>query len=255
MYSSLHSCSTEFQLTKVWMVVKALANVEEISPIDLLIGGSPCNDKLRAGSAADSTVAVSDPDGTGILFFEYYRVLQNLLLINAKAKRNLFWLFENVASMRDCYKTVIDRFLGRPPALYDSRFFSAQNRARYFWGNIPGMYQANVAVSLAKAPILDDVLTPNCGRKSKMAKVRTITTRSNSLKQGRTFSLCPVEMDGRPDILWPTEIERLFGFPVHYTDVGGLPPSKRQKLIGQGWTVPVVKHIMRPLQNFFKRTS
>ncbi|KFD53847.1 hypothetical protein M513_05353 [Trichuris suis] len=239
----------------------SLAKLEEISPVDLLIGGSPCNDKLHTGSAGDSNVAVSDPEGTGILFFEYYRVLQNLLLINAKAKRNLFWLFENVASMRDCYKTVIDRFLGvrfsakRPPALYDSRFFSPQNRARYFWGNIPGMYQANRAVTLAKAPILDDILTPNCGRKSKMARVRTITTRSNSLKQGRTFSLCPVEMDGRPDILWPTEIERLFGLPVHYTDVGGLPPSKRQKLIGQGWTIPVVKHIMRPLQNFFKRTS
>ncbi|KHJ42232.1 hypothetical protein D918_07764 [Trichuris suis] len=155
---------------------KRFCHLEEISPVDLLIGGSPCNDKLHTGSAGDSNVAVSDPEGTGILFFEYYRVLQNLLLINAKAKRNLFWLFENVASMRDCYKTVIDRFLGRPPALYDSRFFSPQNRARYFWGNIPGMYQANRAVTLAKAPILDDILTPNCGRKSKVGL--TIRVRS-----------------------------------------------------------------------------
>ncbi|KRX20119.1 DNA (cytosine-5)-methyltransferase 3A [Trichinella nelsoni] len=112
--------------------------LEEISPIDLLIGGSPCND---VSIANPKRRGLYDPEGTGILFFEYFRILQNLLCINSKLNRNLFWLFENVASMRDCYKTVIDRFLGRPPALYDSRFFSAQNRARYFWGNIPGMYR------------------------------------------------------------------------------------------------------------------
>ncbi|XP_003375702.1 putative PWWP domain protein [Trichinella spiralis] len=155
--------------------------LEEISPIDLLIGGSPCND---VSIANPKRRGLYDPEGTGILFFEYFRILQNLLCINSKLNRNLFWLFENVASMRDCYKTVIDRFLG-------------------------------------------------------MSKVRTITTRTNSLKQGRTFSLCPIEMDGRPDTLWITEIEKLFGLPSHYTDVGGLPPAKRQKLIGQGWTVSV----------------
>ncbi|KRZ05830.1 DNA (cytosine-5)-methyltransferase 3B, partial [Trichinella zimbabwensis] len=219
--------------------------LEEISPIDLLIGGSPCND---VSIANPKRRGLYDPEGTGILFFEYFRILQNLLCINTKLNRNLFWLFENVASMRDCYKTVMDRFLGRPPALYDSRFFSAQNRARYFWGNIPGMYRTDFIVEEDKAPVLDDILTPNCGRKSKMSKVRTITTRTNSLKQGRTFSLCPIEMDGRPDTLWITEIEKLFGLPSHYTDVGGLPPAKRQKLIGQGWTVSVVKHILRPLQ-------
>ncbi|KRY54414.1 DNA (cytosine-5)-methyltransferase 3A [Trichinella britovi] len=156
--------------------------LEEISPIDLLIGGSPCND---VSIANPKRRGLYDPEGTGILFFEYFRILQNLLCINSKLNRNLFWLFENVASMRDCYKTVIDRFLG-------------------------------------------------------MSKVRTITTRTNSLKQGRTFSLCPIEMDGRPDTLWITEIEKLFGLPSHYTDVGGLPPAKRQKLIGQGWTVSVL---------------
>ncbi|KRX73839.1 DNA (cytosine-5)-methyltransferase 3A, partial [Trichinella sp. T6] len=156
--------------------------LEEISPIDLLIGGSPCND---VSIANPKRRGLYDPEGTGILFFEYFRILQNLLCINSKLNRNLLWLFENVASMRDCYKTVIDRFLG-------------------------------------------------------MSKVRTITTRTNSLKQGRTFSLCPIEMDGRPDTLWITEIEKLFGLPSHYTDVGGLPPAKRQKLIGQGWTVSVL---------------
>lgn len=42
-----------------------------------------------------------------------------------------------------------------------------------------------------------------------VAKVRTITTNPNSLKQGKDVSLLPVLNNGREDILWITELERL----------------------------------------------
>lgn len=38
-------------------------------------------------------------------------------------------------------------------------------------------------------------------------KVRTITTKSNSIKQGKTGPL-PVTMNGKEDYLWCTEMER-----------------------------------------------
>lgn len=38
-------------------------------------------------------------------------------------------------------------------------------------------------------------------------KVRTITTRSNSIKQGKDQHF-PVLMNGKEDILWCTELER-----------------------------------------------
>uniref|UniRef100_A0A915JKC3 DNA (cytosine-5-)-methyltransferase n=1 Tax=Romanomermis culicivorax TaxID=13658 RepID=A0A915JKC3_ROMCU len=101
-----------------------------------------------------------------------------------------------------------------------------------------GLYGSYIAPSNLKSPCIRDILTPECGRVALVQKVRTVTTRTNSLKQGKSHSIHPVSMEGKPDTLWPTELETLFGLPRHYTDVGGLTPAKRQKLIGQGWTVP-----------------
>lgn len=110
------------------------AKLETLWPIDLLIGGSPCNDISLVNP---DRKGLYDPAGTGTLFFEFHRVLSALLLL-AKGSRHLFWLFENVAAMpRKCRHT-ISRFLQCEPTLLDARFFSAQARARLFWGNIPG---------------------------------------------------------------------------------------------------------------------
>lgn len=38
-------------------------------------------------------------------------------------------------------------------------------------------------------------------------KVRTITTKSNSIRQGKTGPL-PVNMNGKEDYLWCTELEQ-----------------------------------------------
>ena len=42
-----------------------------------------------------------------------------------------------------------------------------------------------------------------------------------------------------------------FGFPDHYTDVGNLSRSRRQKLLGKSWSIPVVKHLLTPLRTYF----
>ncbi|KAJ8022725.1 DNA (cytosine-5)-methyltransferase 3A [Holothuria leucospilota] len=63
------------------------------------------------------------------------------------------------------------------------------------------------SAALVDSPLrLQDCLEPHCNRKAKFSKVRTITTRANSLKQGETS--LPVEMDGKEDTLWCTELER-----------------------------------------------
>ena len=45
---------------------------------------------------------------------------------------------------------------------------------------------------------------------------------------------------------------RLFGFPDHYTDVANLGRSGRQKLLGKAWSVPVIRHLVSPLKDYFK---
>ncbi|XP_026578101.1 DNA (cytosine-5)-methyltransferase 3B-like [Pseudonaja textilis] len=87
-------------------------------------------------------------------------------------------------------------------------------------------------------------------RRAKMKKVRTITTKSNSIRQGKSQML-PVSMNGKDDDLWCTELERIFGFPLHYTDVSNMGRHARQKLLGRSWSVPVIRHLFAPLKDYF----
>lgn len=64
-----------------------------------------------------------------------------------------------------------------------------------------------------------------------------------------------VETDKGEENLWITELERLFGYDSHYTDVGNIPLAKRQQLLGRAWSVPVVTNILRPLSTCFSRNN
>jgi len=59
-------------------------------------------------------------------------------------------------------------------------------------------------------------------------------------------------MKGESDTLWTTELEEIFGFPRHYTDVKNLSASDRQKLIGRSWSVQTIMAILQPLCSYFK---
>ncbi|XDV43468.1 hypothetical protein PO909_011946, partial [Leuciscus waleckii] len=213
-------------------------HIHEWGPFDLVIGGSPCNDL--------SIVNPARKEGTGRLFFEFYRLLHE-----ARPKegdnRPFFWLFENVVAMGVSDKRDISRFLECNPVMIDAKEVSAAHRARYFWGNLPGMNRPLSAMCTDK---LDLQGCLEHGRTAKFDKVRTITTRSNSIKQGKDQHF-PVFMNDKEDILWCTEMERVFGFPVHYTDVSNMSRLARQRLLGRSWSVPVIRHLFAPLKEYF----
>ncbi|CAK7321817.1 DNA (cytosine-5)-methyltransferase 3A [Vulpes lagopus] len=125
---------------------------------------------------------------------------------------------------------------------------SAAHRAHYFWGNLPGMNRRPLASTVNDKLELQECLEH--GRIAKFSKVRTITTRSNSIKQGKDQHV-PVFMNEKEDILWCTEMERVFGFPVHYTDVSNMGHLATQRLLGQSWSVPVIRHLFTPLKEYF----
>ena len=89
---------------------------------DLLIGGSPCQ------SLSSSNVWLKDGEygvngeGQSRLFWEYVRAL-----LVTKPK---YFLFENVASMRNADRDIITETLGVKPVLINSSQFSAQHRRR-----------------------------------------------------------------------------------------------------------------------------
>ncbi|XP_014670897.1 PREDICTED: uncharacterized protein LOC106811707 isoform X2 [Priapulus caudatus] len=225
--------------------------IASLCPIDLLIGGSPCNDLSLVNPSRKGIYG-----GSGVLFFEFYRILKCIQQSNP-SNRHLFWLYENVVTMPADCKATISKFLECEPAMWDAQLFSAQKRARYFWGNIPGLYShAPLHVEeRGEASSISEILTSSCNRKAVVKKVRTITTRPNSLRQGKQEKLFPVQMNGVGDTLWSTELERLFGFPDHYTDVGNLSVGQRQKLLGKAWSVPVIHHLLKPIAKFYMSTE
>ena len=90
--------------------------------IDLLIGGSPCQDLSIAGSRKGL-------DGSrSCLFWEFVRALK---IIKPK-----YFLFENVASMKKEDRDIITNALSVEPVLINSALVSAQTRNRLYWTNI-----------------------------------------------------------------------------------------------------------------------
>uniref|UniRef100_A0A4W3HMJ6 DNA (cytosine-5-)-methyltransferase n=1 Tax=Callorhinchus milii TaxID=7868 RepID=A0A4W3HMJ6_CALMI len=216
-------------------------HIKDWGPFDLVIGGSPCNDLSIVNPARKGLF-----EGTGRLFFEFYRLLHETRPKEGD-NRPFFWLFENVVAMGVSDKRDISRFLECNPVMIDAKEVSAAHRARYFWGNLPGMNRPLVATCNDKLELQTCL---EHGRTAKFNKVRTITTRSNSVKQGKDQHF-PVLMNEKEDILWCTEMERVFGFPVHYTDVSNMSRLARQRLLGRSWSVPVIRHLFAPLKEYF----
>ncbi|XP_025067960.1 DNA (cytosine-5)-methyltransferase 3B [Alligator sinensis] len=216
-------------------------NIDEWGPFDLVIGGSPCNDLSIVNPARKGLY-----EGTGRLFFEFYHLL-NYARPKMGEERPFFWMFENVVAMRVNDKRDISRFLECNPVMIDAVKVSAAHRARYFWGNLPGMNRPVVASRTDKVELQDCL---EYSRIATLKKVQTITTKTNSLKQGKAMKL-PVLMNGKEDMLWCSELERIFGFPLHYTDVSNMGRGARQKLLGRSWSVPVIRHLFAPLKDYF----
>ena len=93
--------------------------------IDILIGGSPCQD-LRPGR--DGLKGTKSK-----LFYEYLRIKNEL---NPK-----WFILENVGKMKDEDKQIITELMGVEPIRINSNLVSAQNRDRYYWTNIPNVTQ------------------------------------------------------------------------------------------------------------------
>lgn len=98
----------------------------DLPRIDLLIGGSPCQGFSRAGKCLN----FDDPRSK--LFFEYVRILNEIREYNPDVK----FLLENVI-MKTEWQDIISDYLGVKPVEINSRDFSAQNRPRMYWTNIP----------------------------------------------------------------------------------------------------------------------
>ena len=232
-----------------------IADFSQYSGCGLLIGGSPCQSLSIVQSKTRKHL-----DGKSKLFFEYVR---------AKEEMHPKWfLFENVASMNEESKYVISDLLGCEPIFIDSGDFSAQERPRYYWTNIP------VLLDYKKSPaVLADILEAEVDPKyfydyplsniDLSKQVCATMEHNNHEMHKRVFNpafkchtltaVCggnqqkKVYINGRARKLTPLEYERLQTLPDNYT--AGVCDGQRYKAIGNGWTVDVIAHILSFIAN------
>ena len=221
---------------------------------DLLIGGSPCQSLSIVRSKTRQNL-----DGKSKLFFEFVRAIEEV-----KPK---YFLFENVASMNEESKTVISELLGCQPIFIDSADFSAQNRPRLYWTNIPikeilGNNTQTLSDILETSvqekyyynlPLTDvDMTKKVCAMLepwdyammkrvyNPKFKAPTLTCVTGGHQQKKVLQ------NGRARKLTPLEYERLQTLPDNYTF--GVADSHRYTTVGNGWTVDVIAHIFSGLK-------
>ena len=231
------------------------ADFKQYQGFDLLIGGSPCQSLSIVQSKTRQHL-----DGKSKLFFEFVRALEE-----AKPR---YFLFENVASMNEESKRAISNLLGCEPIYIDSGDFSAQQRPRYYWTNIPvadtrygcKAVLANIMVPADQVPekywysfpVADlDMTKQVCGTLihsnhemhkrvfNPGFKCHTLTCVSGGNQQKK------VMQNGRPRKLMPLEYERLQTLPDNYTE--GVSDGARYSAVGNGWTIAVIAFILQAL--------
>lgn len=255
--------------------------------IDLLIGGSPCQSfsfsGKRNGMNTTEGVEIYTLDeylklkeagfqfqGQSYLFWEYMRVLTDL----RKANPDIKFMLENV-SMATRWEKVLDEAIGCHGVHINSNLVSAQNRKRIYWTNISDKIEPPEDKHVTLTDILDtDVTDPkyykvdyfikqlakygttisdcdkpyvqqyprgfNNGYKYFTGKVPTLTTSNWEYNHPIVFP------DGKIRKFTADECARLQTVPDWYK----WTCSSNQKigLLGNGWTIEVIKHILSYLK-------
>jgi len=209
--------------------------------IDLLLGGSPC----QGFSFAGKQLNFFDPRSK--LFFDYVKALEIL-----KPK---YFLLENV-KMKKEYEDVITQHLGVKPIEINSALVSAQNRKRLYWTNIPGVTQPEDKGIMLKDIVHENVDFKTClySRKTGLGKEidkSTALCASDFRGLNRNQNQTSVVVEGYIRRLTPIECERLQTLPDNYTAIGvidgkevPISNTQRYKMLGNGWTVDVIAHIL-----------
>ena len=225
----------------------------EVGEIDYLIGGSPCQDfsllKVKGnGLEGDKSK----------LFYEYLRILKEV-----KPK---YFLLENVR-MKEDSKKQLDNYLGVEGRYINSIDFSFQNRPRFYWTNINILPYEAKNINFQDYKDTDEKYcgqfkvkpTPSRlrmwnngeGRNSKGRGCANVTNSPYiyclTRKQDRSPNSGLIEYKDFCRYLTQRELELAQTVPVGYTNC--LSYNQAQDVLGDGWTVDVVVHILKSSLN------
>ena len=231
--------------------------LDSLEEIDVLLSGTPCKSLSRThiGNYNEGL------DGSSKLFWDFVRIKNHI-----KPK---YFLFENVESMKDSDRDIITEALGVQPIMINSSLFTAQDRKRYYWTNIPILPLPEESPLVLKDIMIHNpdeklfykqdfefhgwdkkqiaILNLKCHDIGKRVynpnmKCATLTAVTGGYQEKKVYD------NGRCRKLTPLEYERLQGMKDNYTE--GIANSKRYCACGDGWTIPVITHILKGLKEY-----
>lgn len=204
--------------------------------IDLILAGSPC----QGFSFAGKQLAFDDPRSA--LFFTFVDILNE---VEAAKDADVDFLLENV-KMSARNLDVISHALDVKPFRINSSVLSAALRDRFYWCNWNVASPSPIDVSFQSILESDE---------ARIAKAYALT--ATYFKKGgehtrqRNFSKSqrPIAWVDDNTTRWLSvlECERIMTVPEGYTN--GVSNTQAYKMLGNGWTVDVIAHILRGLND------
>lgn len=229
----------------------------DVGQIDVLIGGSPCQNFscLNVFTKSDS-YGLSGKKSR--LFYEYLRLKEEI-----KPK---YFLLENV-KMKKSSERELNAYMGVDGIHIDSSLVSYQRRSRIYWTNIPiigfledkhisfqdnkdedfkRLEEAKVHKTPSRIRMWNDGMRQytlkNCKNITYEDKIGCLTR-----KQDRSPNSGLIAYGDFCRFLTRREIEGAQTLPIGYTDM--LTYNQVQDVCGDGWTIDVIAFLMRGLKS------
>lgn len=241
--------------------------LKTLPKIDLVLFGSPCRSLSKATAGREKYN--NGLQGVSWLFYPCNDILQ---WIKKNNNQNVKFLVENVDSDKKDDIEEMSNLLGVQPIMIDSGLFSAQDRKRNYWTNIP-IAPLPTSCDTVLKDILDDNVdekyfynkpfTYNGDDKKVQAtlemKGHDIIKRVNNKNyKSPTLTSCrggnlqkKVYDNGRCRKLTPNEYRKLQTIPDWYKM--NVANSHIYNMCGDGWTIEVIKHILKDLKANYRK--
>jgi len=217
---------------------------KNLPKIDLIMAGSPC----QGFSASGKGLNFNDPRSK--LFFEFIRILKECKKFNPEIN----FLLENVRMKKE-WQDVISKYTGVEPIMINSAKLSAQTRHRLYWANfLIGQPEDRhiKAKDILDKPFYEGT-TGQLATDKKWKynfngglNIQNLNGKFPCLltSSGSTYPLIPIGLKEyrRATI---NELEKIQTVPKNYTY--GIPLQERVNALGNGWTISVIKHILKSL--------
>lgn len=219
-----------------------------LGEIDLVIGGSPCQNFSVARTSNKKTIDGLKGEQSS-LFYEYARLLQEI--------QPRYFLLENVRITRPDDLAEINGLLQVEPIRINSNLVSFQNRDRFYWTNIPNVTIPNdKGVDFQNYKDTDEnycdkFIVPRTRSREIMwgngvnGKCKNITYCNKvnclTLKQDRWANSGLIAYKDFCRYLTTRELELAQTLPIGYTKM--LTRTQSENVLGDCWTVDVIAHI------------